>query len=358
MAVLSLLAHPESYRAWEWDLARDPSARAYWVGLFRSHIHTIADRIRSESGAASDGRVEAFLHDYLTGLSVLDSRPDAWGGLSILSLARYRQQVLRRHGFPDPFAAVKARETGAAIEMYPDVVAALEAMEPPARMDALARGIMAGNEFDLGCVATTAQYHASGHDFADALGRVPPRPWPEDDFDAWCGRILSARPAYRHVLFFVDNAGADVVLGCIPLARELVTSGSRVTLAANSEPSLNDVTIDELNAALAAIGRVDERIRRAVAAGRIRTVASGCATPVIDLSDITDACNEASYDADLLILEGMGRAVETNRSARFTCDVLKIALIKDPFVAEKLGVPLFSPTWVFHTGDGRRGGLG
>jgi len=347
VAVLSLLAHPGSYRAWEWDLSADTATRAYWLGLFRDHIHTMTDLMRFEPGAAADGRVDAFLHDYLSGLRVLDSQPDAWGTLTIFSLARYRQQVLRRHGFPDPFAFVKARETHAAIDLYPGVVAALDALDSPARMESLARGIFAGNEFDLGCVATTAQYHESGHDFADAIRRVPPRPWPEDDFDAWCERVLSRRPPYRHVLFFVDNAGADVVLGCIPLARELAMSGSRVTLAANSEPSLNDVTVDELNAALVSIGRVDERVRLALAEGRMRTVASGCTTPVIDLADVTDACNEASYDADLLVLEGMGRAVETNRSARFTCDVLRAALIKDPFVAEQIGVKLFEPVWRF-----------
>ncbi len=66
-----------------------------------------------------------------------------------------------------------------------------------------------------------------------------------------------------------------------------------------------------------------------------------------------DACTEAARDADLLILEGMGPSVETNRSARFTCDVLRAAVIKDPFVANYVGVELFSPIWVFQTGESR-----
>ena len=214
-------------------------------------------------------------------------------------------------------------------------------------MEQIARGIFAGNEFDLGCAETTARYHADGHDFEEAIRRLPPRPWPEDDLDAWCDRALGRRPGYGRVLFFVDNAGADVVLGCLPLARELLLHGAAVTLAANAAPALNDITIGELNDALARLRRVDPPLDAAVAGGLLQTVASGCSTPLIDLSRVSDECADAARGADLLILEGMGRSVESNRSARFTCDALWIALIKDPQVARQIGVPMFSPVWRF-----------
>jgi hypothetical protein len=38
-------------------------------------------------------------------------------------------------------------------------------------------------------------------------------------------------------------------------------------------------------------------------------------------------------DADLLALEGMGRGIETNLLASFTCDSLKLGMIKHPEVA-------------------------
>ncbi len=351
MAVLSLLADPRSYRACEWELSGDAEHRAYWLHLFRTHIRTFVDHLHADAGPEGAARVEAFLHDYLDGLRILDADPRAWdGSLTVLKLCTYRQDVLKRHGFPDPFARIKARETARAIELYPHVVAALDRLEPRPRMEMLARGIFAGNEFDLGCTETTARYHEDGHDFADAVRRVRPRPWPEDDFDRWCACALGRTPAYRRVLFFVDNAGADVVLGCLPLARELSLSGAEVTLAANSEPALNDITIGELDDALGRIRRLDERLDAAVRDGRLRTVASGCKAPLIDLSDVSDACNEASRDADLVILEGMGRSVESNRSARFTCDALWIALIKDSQVARQIGVELFSPIWRFRPG--------
>ncbi len=348
MAILPLIADPQHYRACEWELATDAPHRAYWLNLFRTHIYSITDMIRREGGPAIDARVDAFLADYLDGLRILDEDPGAWGGsLTVLKLTIYRQDVQKRHGFFDPFARIKAEETARAIELYPEVVAGLEGLGPRERMELIARGIFAGNEFDLGCTETTERYHSDGHDFAEAARRLPPRPWPEDDLDAWCARAVERRPGYRRVLFFVDNAGADVILGCLPLARELTLLGASVTLAANTEPALNDITIGELDEALDRLRPLDPPLDAAMTAGRLTTVASGCKAPLIDLTDITDACAAAARDADLLILEGMGRSVESNRTARFTCDSLRIALVKDSQVARQIGVALFSPVWRF-----------
>ena len=35
---------------------------------------------------------------------------------------------------------------------------------------------------------------------------------------------------------------------------------------------------------------------------------------------------------DLVVLEGMGRAIETNLNAKFSCDSLKLAMVKHPEV--------------------------
>jgi type II pantothenate kinase len=45
------------------------------------------------------------------------------------------------------------------------------------------------------------------------------------------------------VVIFVDNSGADVVLGILPFARQLIKMGARITLAANTYPALNDITV-------------------------------------------------------------------------------------------------------------------
>lgn len=40
----------------------------------------------------------------------------------------------------------------------------------------------------------------------------------------------------------------------------------------------------------------------------------------------------AAEDVDLVVVEGMGRAIETNLYASFTCDSLKLAMVKHPEV--------------------------
>jgi hypothetical protein len=51
-----------------------------------------------------------------------------------------------------------------------------------------------------------------------------------DDFDVFKKRMLTDKKdqPYKRALLFVDNSGADVVLGMLPLARELLRHGTEV----------------------------------------------------------------------------------------------------------------------------------
>ena len=73
----------------------------------------------------------------------------------------------------------------------------------------------------------------------------------------------------------------------------------------------------------------------------ITGVASGNSAPLIDLTEVSEELNAAADSADLLILEGMGRSVESNFDARFAVDTAKLALLKDARVAERIGGKLF-----------------
>ena len=53
-------------------------------------------------------------------------------------------------------------------------------------------------------------------------------------------------PKHNCAAFFCDNSGVDILLGVIPFIRELLKRNIKVILCANSEPSLNDVTHNEL----------------------------------------------------------------------------------------------------------------
>jgi bifunctional damage-control phosphatase, subfamily II, fusion protein len=54
---------------------------------------------------------------------------------------------------------------------------------------------------------------------------------------------LTASPKYKKAVIFTDNSGADFILGIVPLARYLLSLGTRVILAANTYPSVNDITV-------------------------------------------------------------------------------------------------------------------
>lgn len=55
---------------------------------------------------------------------------------------------------------------------------------------------------------------------------VSERPWLVDDLDVWLEAYFSND--YRCALIFVDNSGADVLLGVLPFAREFIRRHSKV----------------------------------------------------------------------------------------------------------------------------------
>src|SRR5207244_3347549 len=114
---------------------------------------------------------------------------------------------------------------------------------------------------------------------------------------------------------------------------ELARQGMPVVLAANSAPALNDITIDELNPLLKQLAAWDRILSELLDGGRIRTVASGSGIPLIDFSEVSDACDAEAAHSDLIVIEGMGRGVESNWRQTFKCDVWRVALVKDECVA-------------------------
>lgn len=113
--------------------------------------------------------------------------------------------------------------------------------------------------------------------FRQTVEGLVARPWAVDNLDAALDTLTRPHP-YTHTIAFTDNAGADAVLGvhsnnvkhicvtlCVgapstamlmtwtfhltgmlPFTRELLRRGTRVSLAANETPSINDITAAEL----------------------------------------------------------------------------------------------------------------
>jgi damage-control phosphatase, subfamily II, stand-alone protein len=188
----------------------------------------------------------------------------------------------------------------------------------------------------MGADATAKKFLSSSPDFFATRDSLPPHPWLIDDFAALHDRLVLG-PRHKKAAFFIDNAGSDFLLGALPMIRWLAGRGTPVVMAANTRPTLNDMTIDDVRAWWPRIVEVEPSFGRLP----ISFVATGTGEPLIDLSEIDPELNATASDADLLILEGMGRGVESNLEAEFTCDTLNIAMLKDSAVAARHGGKVF-----------------
>ncbi len=345
MAILRQLADPAGYRPCAWDLKADAAARTYWVELFRWHLDRVLMPLVTEVYSPTPAQVDAMRADYLARFDEVERQPERFERLDVLRFTELRRDVLARHRFDDPFRGVKERANAAALAVWPQLRAEFDAAPPRRQQDLLTRGLMAGNLFDLGSRATVASEAEANAEFLRTRDRQPPRPWFRDDVDRWWRR-WDDRP-YRRAVCFVDNAGGDIVLGCLPLARWMLARGARVTLAANAGPALNDITAAELTPLLARCAEPDPRLASALRDGRLRVAATGSTTPLLDLTDLNGDFVELAADADLIHLHGMGRGIESNFHVPFTCDTLTTAVLKDEAVAAHVGGRVFDCVFRF-----------
>ncbi|MCE9590596.1 MAG: ARMT1-like domain-containing protein [Planctomycetes bacterium] len=347
-AVFPLLADPANYRPCPWDLRGEHAMRGYWLGLFRSHIAKLADAAVEEAAdrgldaADARRRADASCSDFLQYLDAITAAPGQYGVLDILEICIARERSLRKSGIVDPYRLVKSRENEVALAVLPRLLRELEATPDRERPARLAEGVFAGNIFDLGATQTADLFKDASVDFHAVRGKLAPRPWLFDDMDRFTAR-LNENPPHRAACLFVDNAGSDVILGMIPLARELLHRGTHVILTANITPTLNDITHDELTVVIRRIAEWEPVIAGALRSGKLELIHSGNGLPLIDLTRISPGLADAvrTRGVDLVVIEGMGRAVESNIDAPFTCDVMKIAMIKDHGVADALGGKLY-----------------
>jgi len=245
--------------------------------------------------------------------------------------------------FADPYSQQKQQENETALKLLSDHLDSLDVMDWDDRQLALAEGLLAGNVFDWGAkeVATILESQAS-FGFTEAREKLQPRPWLFDDLDSWKERLKG--PPHKCAVIFADNSGMDIILGVFPFVRELLSRGTQVILCANSRPALNDVTYNELSVLAKRVAAISEKVNQALIDDRLLIMESGQGSPCLDLRYIDFDLSEKMKEkqADLIVLEGMGRAVHTNFTASFNCDALKVAVLKNKWLAQQLGGEMFS----------------
>ncbi|XP_022736933.1 pantothenate kinase 2 isoform X2 [Durio zibethinus] len=338
--------------------------KMYWFTVLSEHLPDLVDKAVASEGGTDDAkrRGDAFARAFSAHLARLMEEPAAYGKLGLANLLELREECLREFQFLDAYRSIKLRENEASLAVLPDLLLELDRMDEEARLLTLIEGVLAANIFDWGSRACVDLYHKGTIIEIYRMSRNKmQRPWRVDDFDLFKERMLGSkgkkpRP-HKRALLFVDNSGADIVLGMLPLARELLRRGTEVVLVANSLPALNDVTAMELPDIVAEAAKHCDILRRAAEAGGLlvdamtntldgskensssvplMVVENGCGSPCIDLRQVSSELAAAAKDADLIILEGMGRALHTNFNARFKCEALKLAMVKNQRLAEKL----------------------
>jgi type II pantothenate kinase len=340
MSEFCLLRDPESYEPLNWNLLESPDDLKHWIDVFERQLARTLEHAQAQYGRAAQPQIDEAKSIFAEKIAQLREDPASLGSngkLDIMDLDFMREDILHEVGIHDPYRKVKVDGTDKARMIYPHVVRELHALPDDEKWVHLIKSSFAGNYFDLGSHATM---HLSGdpESFLEGVDQMKDRPWLVDDFDALEAALLDAPPAkWGKAVIFIDNAGADFVLGVMPLARELALMGVVVVLAANESPALNDMTADETVDAVQRLAAEDPDLEAMIEAEMFEVASTGNRIPLIDLSDVSDELNEACEDADLVILEGMGRAVETNWDAEFKVDCVQLAMLKDPLVAQKLG---------------------
>ncbi|KAG4118141.1 hypothetical protein ERO13_D12G274900v2 [Gossypium hirsutum] len=364
LEVFPLLADPKMYEPNTIDLS-DHKELEYWFTVLSGHLPDLVDKAVASEGGTDDAkrRGDAFARAFSAHLARLMEEPAAYGKLGLANLLELREECLREFQFLDAYRSIKQRENEASLAVLPDLLLELDHMDEETRLLTLIEGVLAANIFDWGSRACVDFYHKGTIIEIYRMSRNKmQRPWRVDDFDLFKERMLGSegkkpRP-HKRALLFVDNSGADIVLGMLPLARELLRRGTEVVLVANSLPALNDVTAMELPDIVAEAAKHCDILRRAAEAGGLlvdamnnnsldgsrgnsssvplMVVENGCGSPCIDLRQVSSELAAAAKHADLVILEGMGRALHTNFNARFKCEALKLAMVKNQRLAEKL----------------------
>jgi len=344
-----LIQDPDKYVADTVDLTRDDPARQYWLQCFQESLAKFTERA-IDSQSHSPGvheRAERFREKFLNRLQLLEKEPFAFGNLTVRSLLDMREHCLLEFDFHDPYLRQKQLENKAALQLLPERLSQLSAMDWQTKQESIALGFLAGNVFDWGAKEVALLMEAGQLDFSAAMKHIGPRPWLIDNVDQWVARLRG--PSHKCVCVFVDNSGGDFILGVIPFVEEMLRRGTAVILCANSKPILNDVTYVELVLLLQQVAELSSVIKEGLENGRLIARDSGQGSPCLDLARLNNqlADDMVTMGVDLLVLEGMGRAIHTNLYTTFKCEALKVAVLKNKWLAQRLGGDMFSVVFKF-----------
>ncbi|KAF5270484.1 hypothetical protein FQA39_LY08362 [Lamprigera yunnana] len=342
--VCPLLLDQEGYSPDTIDLLNNVEAIKYWLPCLEEMAHKFVSKVSylNPNDNTATERAKYSWQKFHDLIEKIKYNPNLFKPLSIRTLLEFNEESLRNSDFHDAWLLQKEKETTAAFTQYEDRINQIDSIDDfYLKWEELAKGLVAGNLFDWGAKAIAdILEECNGFGLNQAMQKIQQRPWFHDDVDRWINRLKKNN--YKKAVIFIDNAGVDFVLGVLPFTRQLLKQGTDVILTANSAPALNDVTFNDLKVYLKVVEQKCPIIKEAVYSNRLVDVENGQKGPCLDMRNLhSDLCSQMQT-ADLIILEGMGRAVHTNLNAKFKVDCLKLAVLKNEWLAKNLGAQQFS----------------
>uniref|UniRef100_A0A336MHU6 4'-phosphopantetheine phosphatase n=1 Tax=Culicoides sonorensis TaxID=179676 RepID=A0A336MHU6_CULSO len=344
-----LLLESTTYNPDTLNLNEDPESKQYWYLCFQDLISKLAKQA-SKSCKEGDAveRAEKLRLHYIEELTKLQDEQNSNELLTIRKYLDLHEHCLRLFNFSDPWKDQKAIENEFAISKLRERLNEIDRLDSDERWIEISKGLLAGNMFDWGAqvVADILEKNKS-FGLTEALDCIQKRPWVIDNLDDWLNRMREPldKNNYKCCAIFADNSGVDVILGILPFAREMLRRGTKVVLCVNSEPALNDITQKEMIGVIDKCCNECQIIKEAYETGKLLIESNGQSGPCLDFRQLPEELNNLliENECDLVVIEGMGRALHTNLHAKFKCDVLKCVVIKNQWLAKKLfGGDIFS----------------
>ncbi|XP_063695827.1 4'-phosphopantetheine phosphatase [Culicoides brevitarsis] len=335
-----LLLEPVVYNPDTLNLNDSPESKTYWFLCFQDLIGRLSKQA-SKSCTDDDAeiRAEKLKQYYIKELTLLqDEKNNSEEPLTIRKYLDLHEHCLRLFNFVDPWKEQKAIENDFALIRLKSRLIEIDKLEGDERWIEIAKGLLAGNLFDWGCSSVSMMLEKNkSFGLTEAVDCIQKRPWVIDDLDDWLSKMRQPQN-FKCCAIFADNSGVDVVLGILPFAREMLRRGTKVLLCANQEPALNDITHKELLGVIERCCLECQIIKTAYETGQLQIHSNGQSGPCLDFRQLPEELNIAliKHECDLIVIEGMGRALHTNLHAKFKCDVLKCLVIKNQWLAKNL----------------------
>nr|XP_023023692.1 pantothenate kinase 4 [Leptinotarsa decemlineata] len=314
--VCPLLKNPEHYNPDTVDLVTNAEERNYWLPCLEQMVKKFvgkAQPLNPDDPKATE-KAEICFKQFHSLIEQVTEDPSIMKPLSIRTLLNFNEDNLRANKLEDAWLLQKKTESYQALKELKNRIDHIDSLDDfYEKWLEIIQGVLAGNVFD----------------------------WPERIFFFKWVDHFQKKP-YKTCVIFVDNSGVDFILGILPLTRELLSHGTKVVLTANTYPALNDVTFQELNLYCCQAAEHCEILKDSIKNGQLITMENGQKGPCLDLRDLSEGLCDVMKSADLVIIEGMGRAVHTNLYAKLTVDCFKLAVLKNEWLARSLGARQFS----------------